>query len=201
MRRIVTGMVALVGVAAAAAAVAQGGAGRGDPDGPFRGGRGDRPMMSPSDREAFADARIAALKAGLRLTADQDKLWPPVEDALRSLAKQRGEARAARRERWASMRESDQTDIPARLRFMADRQAASAAALRRLADASTPLHASLDEGQRRRMQVLARFLGPGRGMKGGEGGGHERRMRRGAVEDGLRDFAESDRPARPATAR
>ena len=185
MRRIVTGIVALVGVAGAAAAVAQG-SGRGDADGPFRGGRGDRPMMSPSDREAFADARIAALKAGLKLTADQDKLWPPVEDALRGLAKQRAEARNARRERWASMRDDDRGDIPGQLRYMADRQAASADALRRLADASAPLYASLDEGQRRRMQVLARFMRPGAGMH--RGGGHEGRMRRGALEGRTRGF-------------
>lgn len=198
MRRIVTGFVALVGVAAAAAAVAQGGGGRADPDGPFRGGRGDRPMMSPGDREAFADARIAALKAGLKLTPDQDKLWPPVEDALRGLAKQRAEARTARRERWASMRDDSRADIPGQLRFMADRQAASADALRRLADASAPLYGSLDEGQRRRMQVLARFMGPGAGM---HRGGHEGRMRRGALEGGREDFAAGERPDRGPIAR
>ena len=35
--------------------------------------------MNPEDRAAFADARIAAVHAGLKLTADQEKLWPPVE--------------------------------------------------------------------------------------------------------------------------
>src|SRR5262244_2725436 len=52
--------------------------------------------MSPEDRAAFADARIAAVHAGLKLTADQEKLWPPVEAALRDLAKQRSERFAAR---------------------------------------------------------------------------------------------------------
>ena len=35
--------------------------------------------MNPEDRAAFADARIAAVHAGLKLTPDQEKLWPPVE--------------------------------------------------------------------------------------------------------------------------
>src|SRR5437868_14998613 len=45
--------------------------------------------MSPEDRAAFADARIAAVKAGLKLTPDQEKLWPPVEAAVRDFAKLR----------------------------------------------------------------------------------------------------------------
>ena len=49
-----------------------------------------------ADIAAFGDARIAALHAGLKLTAEQEKLWPPVEAALRDLAKQRSERFAAR---------------------------------------------------------------------------------------------------------
>src|SRR5436305_13093480 len=45
--------------------------------------------MSAEDRSAFADARIAAVHAGLKLTADQEKLWPPVEAAVREFAKLR----------------------------------------------------------------------------------------------------------------
>ena len=45
--------------------------------------------MSPEDGAAFADARIAAVHAGLKLTADQEKLWPPVESAVRDLVKLR----------------------------------------------------------------------------------------------------------------
>ena len=33
--------------------------------------------MSPDDRAAYADARIAALKAGLRLSAEQENSGPP----------------------------------------------------------------------------------------------------------------------------
>ena len=45
--------------------------------------------MNPEDRAAFADARIAAVHAGLKLNADQEKLWPPVETAVKEFAKLR----------------------------------------------------------------------------------------------------------------
>ncbi len=51
---------------------------------------------SAEDIAAFGDARIAALHAGLKLTAEQEKNWPAVESALRDLAKQRSERFAAR---------------------------------------------------------------------------------------------------------
>ena len=41
--------------------------------------------MNPEDRAAFADARIAAVHAGLKLNADQEKLWPPVETAVQGI--------------------------------------------------------------------------------------------------------------------
>ena len=46
-----------------------------------------RSHFGPEDRAAFLDARIAALKAGLELTADQEKIWPPLESAIRDLAR------------------------------------------------------------------------------------------------------------------
>src|SRR6202047_3665835 len=39
------------------------------------------------DMGAFIDARVAAIKAGLQLTPDQEKNWPAFEQALRDLAK------------------------------------------------------------------------------------------------------------------
>ena len=41
--------------------------------------------MSPEDMSAFVDARIAALRAGLKLSTEQERLWPPVEEAIRGL--------------------------------------------------------------------------------------------------------------------
>src|ERR1700759_5198465 len=45
--------------------------------------------MNPEDRQAMLDAKIAGVHAGLKLTADQEKLWPPVETAVRDFAKLR----------------------------------------------------------------------------------------------------------------
>lgn len=173
---------------------------RGGPerDGSMRGGSmregardGGRDALSAQDRDAFMDARLAALRAGLRLTADQDKLWPPVEEAIRAVARQRDEARAIRRERWASMRESGPGEIPERLRFASDRMLAAGEALRRLADATAPFHASLDEGQKRRLAVLTRFMEPQRG--GGDGRGQRWREERMRGPDGMRGGRDPDR--------
>src|SRR5215213_6871061 len=49
---------------------------------------------SQEDRAAFTDARIAALKAGLRLTPDQEKNWPAFETALRDIGKLHEQRRA-----------------------------------------------------------------------------------------------------------
>ncbi|WP_375465534.1 Spy/CpxP family protein refolding chaperone [uncultured Methylobacterium sp.] len=124
--------------------------------GPFHreGGRWSR--LSPQDREAFAEARIAALHAGLRLSADQEKLWPPVEAATRELAGQR-------RAQWTTMRDAKRMDedAPAALRAMADAATARGAALGKLADASGPLYATLDPDQKRRAMILARPMRTG----------------------------------------
>lgn len=154
MKRLIIGLSA-VGLLLGGAAMAQDGP-RG-PDGP-RFERGGRPALSPGDRAAFTDARIAALHAGLKLNPDQEKLWPPVEAAIRNLAQQRQDAQTARRERFASMQSPAERNVPDMLRFMANRQAASADALRKLADAATPLYASLDEAQKQRAAVLSRGL-------------------------------------------
>ena len=39
-----------------------------------------------ADHEALLDAKIAGLKAGLKLTPDQEKLWGPLEAAVRDAA-------------------------------------------------------------------------------------------------------------------
>lgn len=128
-------------------------------------GHGRWSALSPEDREAFTDARIAALHAGMKLNPDQDKLWPPVETAIRDLAKQREARRQARHEGGQT-----NEDAPTRLRNMADAATARGEALRKLADATGPLYATLDEGQKRRAMILARPMRP----HGGHGGWRHR---------------------------
>lgn len=135
------------------------------------GERGDRDRgsrLSPDDRAAFFDARIAALRAGLRLNADQEKNWPPVETALRDLSKERAQAMAQRRQR---MEANERPDPIQRLRNASDAMSNRGAALKRLADASEPLYRSLDDGQKRRLEILSRQVMRPHGM-GRRPGGH-----------------------------
>ena len=133
---------------------------------------------TPEDRAAFADARIAALKAGLKLTAEQEKNWPAVETALRDLAKQRPDRIAAMREgrnAQASGQNPARPDAMERLRRAADTMTERAAGLKKLADASDALYKTLDDGQKRRFAVLMRAgMRGGPGMERGPGGEFER---------------------------
>ncbi len=121
----------------------------------------DHVRMSPEDRAAFTDARIAAVKAGLKLTPDQDKLWSPVETAVRDFAKLRMDrANARMKAKQDDAKDAQQPDDPvARLRARADNMATTAAALKRIADAADPLYKTLDDGQKRRLKILTHMEG------------------------------------------
>ena len=110
--------------------------------------------LSPEDRAAFADARIAAVHAGLKLNADQEKLWPPVESAVRELVKLRIDRANARMAHQDEPRDRQSDDPVARLRERADDMAASAAAMKKIADAADPLYKTLDDAQKRRLTIL-----------------------------------------------
>ena len=129
--------------------------------------------MSPEDRAAFTDARIAAVHAGLKLNADQEKLWPPVEAAVREFAKLRIDRANARmnapQDQSADQQKPD--DPVARLRTHADNMATSAAALKKIADAADPLYKTLDEGQKHRLAILTHM-----GHRFGEGWSHHGMM-------------------------
>jgi hypothetical protein len=137
---------------------------------PSREGRGYR--ASAEDVAALTDARVAGLKAGLKLTAEQEKNWPAVETAIRDLAKDRADRvkeRAASRDarRGGDNARQAGPDAIARLRQGADAMTARAASLKKLADASEPLYKSLDEGQKHRFTMLLRMGGrDGRGHGG-----------------------------------
>ena len=130
--------------------------------------------MSPEDRAALADARIAAVHAGLKLNPDQEKLWPPVEAAVRDFAKMRIDRANARMNAPRDEDEQKPEDPVARLRERADRMAATATALKKIADAADPLYKTLDEGQKRRLTILTHMqsrFGEGWRHHGSEHGG------------------------------
>lgn len=170
MRKAVIAAIAVV-VVAGGSAMAYSAYARHDGWGP---GRAHASRMNPDDRAAYADARIAALKAGLRLSAEQEKLWPPVEATLKDLAAKRLQRQEERRAAWRERREQreharrddksreerraerEQRSNPVeRLRKGADRMSERGADLKRLADATEPLYNALDDGQKRRFNALA----------------------------------------------
>ncbi|MDB5640717.1 MAG: hypothetical protein JWN07_34 [Hyphomicrobiales bacterium] len=135
---------------------------------------------STEDRAAFFDARVAAIHAGLRLTPDQERLWPPVETAVRDMARQMSEMREQRRSQAAP------TDPVERMARMGDASTKRGQALSRFADAARPLYASLTDEQKRRLRVLMRA--PGRDRDG-------MRMGMGRDEHGPRGHHRHDRMA------
>ena len=126
---------------------------------------GQRWQPNTEDLRAFGEARLAALKAGLVLTPEQEKLWPAFEQAARDYGK-------LRTDRMTAMRNAQPgTDPVERLRQRATAMTDTAAALKKLADATDPLYKSLDDSQKRRFAVLNRLTGADRGEMRGRGHG------------------------------
>jgi hypothetical protein len=147
--------------------------------------------VSPEDRAALTDSRIAAVKAGLKLTPDQEKLWPPVEAAVRDFARLRIDRANARMNAKpdASQDAPKLSDPVVRLRERADAMATTAAAMKKIADAADPLYKTLDDGQKRRLGLLTRMEGRfghrgwwHRGMIDRGDGDRDRGMDRGGAE-------------------
>jgi zinc resistance-associated protein len=134
---------------------------RGGRDGMMQGSQ-----LNAEDLRAFGEARLAALKAGLQLTPEQEKNWPAFEQAARDYGK-------VRMDRFAALRSGTTSDDPVeRLRQRATAMSDAGAALKKLADATDPLYKSLDENQKRRFAILDRVTGPHRGgFRGREGDG------------------------------
>lgn len=136
--------------------------------------------MSAEDTIAFAEARIAALKAGLQLKAEQEKHWGALESVLRDAAK----TRVSNMEEWRDKPPpAFDTDPIGALERRARNMSARAAAFEKIAAAAKPLYDSLDDAQKRRFGPLLKAavgggMGGGRGMGGGMGGGmHHHRHR------------------------
>ena len=106
---------------------------------------------------AFGEARLAALKAGLTLTPDQEKNWPAFEQAARDFGKVRMDRRTA-------MRNAPPSDDPVeRLRQRATSLTDTGAALKKLADATDP---SVQEPRRESEAALCDSQPPERNRSG-----------------------------------
>jgi zinc resistance-associated protein len=157
------------------------------------------------DIKAFSDARIAALKAGLQLTPDQEANWPPFEQAVRDLAKLREETIE---NRGAGNGEQSSTNPFNRMQRRADALSRLGTALKRVADTGAPLYQSLTDAQKQRFRFFARVLRPhwmagdfwqehrevGNDGRGGRfDGGPRHMMGRDREDDGRRGMMGRDR--------
>ena len=117
-----------------------------------------------TERDAFFEARVAALHAGLTLNPDQEKLWPALETAIRDLTtfNRGGQPRSADAAPGGSTGQSGAQAFD-ELKRTADDLAQRGRILSALADAGAPLYAALDQAQKDRLPILMRDLTPPRG--------------------------------------
>jgi hypothetical protein len=140
-----------------------------------------------ADHEALLNAKLAGLKAGLKLSLDQEKLWGPFEAAVRAAADMRREHMEEMMARMHDMRAGDDMEKEGgefgegmspveRLDGLANRLSEAGAALEKVADAAKPLYGSLDDQQKRVFGFLSREMmrmrHHGMGMEMGPEGHH-----------------------------
>ena len=119
----------------------------------------DRMQQWTAERETILDAKLAGIKAGLGLTADQEKLWGPFETAVKDAQKSRMDAMG----QMMRTREQGERMSPiAHLDAMAERLSQGAANVKKIAEAAKPLYDSLDEPQKHKFGTLGRMLMPER---------------------------------------
>jgi hypothetical protein len=116
---------------------------------------------------AVDDARIARLKADLRLTAGQEGYWSKLEGALKDISKRRADRfvaqwndeRTAREAARDNKNDNQRPEPPTpmeRMRRTAEAMNLQAADLKTVADAAEPIYGKLDEGQRRTLEGALR---------------------------------------------
>jgi hypothetical protein len=118
-------------------------------------------MRGPTaaDMKSLTDMRVGVVKAALQLTPDQEKYWPPLEEAIRARAKNR----QARLEQFAEWRDNAATDatplsdrnpvelIQRRANLLIQR----GTDLKKVADAWQPLYQTLSQDQKRRVGFVS----------------------------------------------
>lgn len=108
------------------------------------------PDYTAEDARAVLNARLAALKAVIALTPQQEPLWAPVETAIRDIVRDAANRRARR---LSAAPSAHFLDV---LGSIGDAEEARGRDLRRFVDAAKPLVNALTEAQRRRVPA---FLG------------------------------------------
>jgi hypothetical protein len=128
-------------------------------EGDQQASRAERMQQWAADRETMLDAKLAGMKVGLGLTADQEKLWAPFESAVKDAAKSRRDAMGEMMRMHAQGERMSPID---RLEAMSDRLSQGATNVKKIADAAKPLYDILDESQKHKFGMLGRMLMPER---------------------------------------
>jgi len=113
------------------------------------------PRRSQADINARTDMRFAIAKAALQLTPDQQKYWPPIEDAVRAAVQGRYQRISAVEQRLSQPRELDPIQVfRARAKALQQR----GAELNKVVDAWEPLYQTLSPDQKERMRFVAEHV-------------------------------------------
>src|SRR5471032_2620050 len=119
--------------------------------------RADHTELSVNQINDQFAARTARIKADLRLTPEQAKNWPAVENAVKDIGKRNADLQIALRTERAQLRGPFDMiqQMREEARFLGERSVDQKA----LADAAQPLYASLNEQQKRRFARELQGLG------------------------------------------
>jgi hypothetical protein len=110
--------------------------------------RWDRVDLTANQINDRFAARVARIKADLRLTPEQEKNWPAVENASKDIGKRNADLQIALRADRAQLKEP--FDVIQQMREEARFLAGRSVDQKALADAAQPLFASLNDQQKRR---------------------------------------------------
>lgn len=157
-------------------------------------GNDSRATAMELQHSIMMEAGLATIHSRLRLSGDQERLWQPVEQAVRNLAGVMREARAG----MADLDEDNPVDM---LRKMGEAASDHGEAMEKLADAAEPLWNALDDGQKRRLRsvlsMMHERMHSGMGMMSGMSRGMRDRDNddRSGMDDrrGMRDRMMRDR--------
>ena len=131
-------------------------------------GRQDRrPRMSQDDFNRLVDARVASIKAGLKLSGDQERLWAPVETAIRTSATER----FTRFEQRPTREQRQSADFMQRLERRSSMRTEGAQCSAALTTALRPLWDTFSEDQKRIAPRLLREAVDSNGPRWNERGG------------------------------
>ncbi|WP_294536508.1 Spy/CpxP family protein refolding chaperone [uncultured Rhodoblastus sp.] len=104
------------------------------------------------DHATLVEARVAALKAGLKLTPAQEKDWTALEKVLREVVVARAGRRKAFLAQAAEFHEKD--EVVQSIKLVGQNLVARGEELQKVAAAAAPLFESLDAAQKHRFALL-----------------------------------------------